>query len=345
MIKPEIIRKAPRSIIDSQGKPVFGQFDTIPHELNIERFDYRNVMDNPANRWQRYFHYKQFQFVSVVTANYVIGVAIADIRYLGSAFCYVYNINENSIEEQSWLRLLSLNKLTTSSPYQGVTHIARGQIKFSIHQGNWTVEIETKHVQANLRLIVDEDSQPLSMATQTGYSGWTYTQKHNALSVRGEVTINSDDVDLTHALGGYDFSAGYMRRETSWRWASINSHLIDEDAAPYCLGLNLAAGVNETGTCENALWVQGIKHRLPAVHFEFDRDNVTHPWQIHSEDRRIDLTFTPCNKRSEKLNLIVLKSNFRQFIGHFSGSIKDNDGVIHQLDHVLGLTEDHFACW
>jgi hypothetical protein len=345
MIKPEIIRHAPTSIIDAHGKPVFGQFDTIPHQLNIERFDYRNAMDNRANKLQRYFHYKQFQFVSVVTSSHVIGVAIADIRYLGSAFCYVYNIKENRIEEQSWLRPLSLDKVTTSSPFHGDTHIARGQILFSINQGKWTAEIKTKQVQAHLEFLSENNSPPLSMATPTGYSGWTYTQKHNALAVSGKLIVDGNDVNLDNALGGYDFSAGYMRRETSWCWASINTHLVDESSQPIRLGLNLAAGVNETGTCENALWVNGIKHLLPSVYFEFDRDDITQPWQVYSEDRRIDLTFTPCNKRSEKLNLLVLKSNFRQFIGHFSGSIKDNNGVIHQLDHVLGLTEDHFARW
>lgn len=345
MSKPVLNRQAPLSIIDANGKPVFGQFDTIPRELNIERFDYRTSMDNPSNRWQQYFHYKQFQFVSLVTANYVIGVAIADIRYLGSAFCYVYNISDDSLEEQSWLRPLSVGKLTTASPYQGLTHIANRRIQFTINKGVWQVDINTEQVKAKLQLTSRDESQPLSMTTQTGYSGWTYTQKHNALSVSGELTINGGDVDLTHALAGYDFSAGYMRRETSWRWASINTHLIDQQATLYPLGLNLAAGVNETGTCENALWVQGVKHPLPAVYFEFDRDDTAQPWQIHTEDRRIDLTFTPINNRSEKLNFILLKSNFRQFIGYFSGSIEDNDGVVHRLDQVLGLTEDHFARW
>ena len=77
----------------------------------------------------------------------------------------------------------------------------------------------------------------------------------------------------------------------------------------------------------------------------FNRDDIDHPWTITSQDGRINLTFTPVNQRSEKLNLWVLKSNFRQFIGHFSGSIQDNDGIIHQLENVLGLTEDHFARW
>ena len=77
----------------------------------------------------------------------------------------------------------------------------------------------------------------------------------------------------------------------------------------------------------------------------FNRDDIDRPWTITSQDGRINLTFTPINQRSEKLNLWVLKSNFRQFIGHFSGSIQDNDGSIHQLENVLGLTEDHFARW
>ncbi|MCZ8488432.1 DUF2804 family protein [Vibrio lentus] len=61
-------------------------------------------MDTKANAWQRHFHYKQFQFVSIVTTTHIIGVAIADIRYLGSAFVYLYDIENNQLEECSWLR-------------------------------------------------------------------------------------------------------------------------------------------------------------------------------------------------------------------------------------------------
>ncbi len=50
------------------------------------------------------------------------------------------------------------------------------------------------------------------------------------------------EIALDHARAGYDFSAGYMRRETSWRWASINAEINSTG-----IGLNLAAGVNETG--------------------------------------------------------------------------------------------------
>ena len=331
---------APHSLIDSNGQPTIGHFDGIPKHLNIEKFDYRNAMDAKANPWQKHFHYKQFQFVSIVTETHIIGVAIADIRYLSSAFCYVYDIQNNELEEGSWLRSLGFDKQVTSSPFEGTTNIAGQSIVFDIENGQWKVSLNTKLIKGKICLEPESDSLPMAMCSPTGYSGWTYTQKHNALKVTGSLEINQQPISLEQARTGYDFSAGYMRRETSWRWASINSL-----AGQKSIGLNLAAGVNETGTCENVLWVDGSRHLLNPVHFMFNRDDIDRPWTITSQDGRINLTFTPINQRSEKLNLWVLKSNFRQFIGRFSGSIQDNDGIIHQIENVLGLTENHFARW
>ncbi|OED80017.1 hypothetical protein OAS_04520 [Vibrio cyclitrophicus ZF65] len=331
---------APHSLIDSNGQPFIGHFDGIPKHLNIENFDYRNSMDSKAAPWQKHFHYKQFQFVSIVTDTHIIGVAIADIRYLGSAFCYLYDIESNKLEECSWLRPLGVDKQVTPSPFKGKTSIASQSMTFDIEDGQWQVHLNTKLIKADIALKPEAESLPMAMCSPTGYSGWTYTQKHNAVRIIGDIQIKGTSLNLTQALAGYDFSAGYMRRETSWRWASINTQSNGTD-----IGLNLAAGVNETGGCENVLWVNGTRHLLNPVQFTFSRQDTNFPWQITSQDGRINLIFTPLNNRSEKLNLWLLKSNFRQFIGHFSGSIQDNDGITHQLDGVLGLTEDHFARW
>ena len=331
---------APHSLIDSNGQPIIGHLDGIPKQLNIENFDYRNSMDSKAGPWQKHFHYKQFQFVSIVTGTHIIGAAIADIRYLGSAFCYVYDIESNKLEECSWLRPLGVDKQVTPSPFKGKTSIASQSMTFDIEDGQWQVHLNTKLIKADIALKPEAESLPMAMCSPTGYSGWTYTQKHNAVRIIGDIQIKGTSLNLTQALAGYDFSAGYMRRETSWRWASINTQSNGTD-----IGLNLAAGVNETGGCENVLWVNGTRHLLNPVQFTFSRQDTNLPWQITSQDGRINLIFTPLNNRSEKLNLWLLKSNFRQFIGHFSGSMQDNDGITHQLDGVLGLTEDHFARW
>ncbi|QFU23987.1 DUF2804 domain-containing protein [Shewanella eurypsychrophilus] len=338
---------APKEIIDSQGKPIFGYFDGPISSLALDKFNYLNEMDKPASSLKKYFDFKQFQFVSLVTPRFIIGVAIADIRYVGSAFCYLYDVSKNTITETSWLKPLGMGYQLTPSPMSGDAHIksSKGSVQFKLVNGEWQLIISTATINAELTLDTLPLSLPISLCTPTGYSGWTYTQKHNGLKPKGSLTIHGEAQPLNQALAGYDFSAGFMRRETSWRWASINAHTPDG-----VMGLNLAAGVNETGGSENVFWINGERHLLGPVHFDFLRGggnalDIEAAWRIYSYDGQVDLTFQPKNCRSEKLNLILLKSNFRQYIGEYSGHIIDNFGHKHKLDNVLGLTEDHFARW
>ena len=341
-MKPIKASIAPQQLIDKNGKPSYGYFDGPVTSLAIENFQYFTDMDSPASRLAKYFHFKQFQFISLISKNFVIGVAIADIRYVGTSFCYLYDIQNNELVEETWLRPLGLGYRLTPSPMTGSASI--GNMGIEINDGIWSLSINTKHIIADITLSPAKDSLPLALCNPTGYSGWTYTQKHNALDVSGQLTVNGKLEPLENALAGYDFSAGFMRRETSWRWASINGR-----NNTGTIGLNLAAGVNETGLNENAFWLNGQRHLLGPVHFDFQRIKNTSdnhlPWHIYSYDGRVDLTFTPKNCRQERLNLLFLKSNFCQYLGHYSGFIIDGDGKKHQLDKVLGLTEDHFARW
>ncbi|WOT06951.1 DUF2804 domain-containing protein [Shewanella youngdeokensis] len=337
---------APASLINADGFPNFGHFDGPVNQLATEQFRYFNSMDKPASRWSKHFDYKQFQFVSIVTPHYVIGVALADIRYLGSAFCYLYDIQNNTLLESTWLKPLGVGYKMSASPMQGVASISggKGTIEFGIVDGGWRVGLQALGIEADLHLQPEPLSLPMAVCIPTGYNGWTYTQKHNGLQVKGQLIINHEPQPLQRVTAGYDFSAGYMRRETSWRWASINSL-----TAQGSLGLNLAAGVNETGCNENVFWLNGERHLLGAVRFEFARqlskETSAQPWQIYSDNGQIELTFIPRNCRQQKLNLWLIKSNFRQYLGHFSGYIIDNFGHKHLINNVLGLTEDHFARW
>ncbi|MFN1648609.1 DUF2804 domain-containing protein [Vibrio rotiferianus] len=332
--------------IQANGIPQFGHLASIPESLQLDTFVYLTEMDLPASSWRKRFDYKQFQFVSIVTSKYIIGVAIADIRYLASGFCYVFDTENHELVEQQWLKPLNMGYQTQPSSWNSQAYLANDAIQFNIENGQWHIKLATNLVQADLMLLPDSKSQieqeslPLMLCTPTAYSGWTYTQKHNALTVQGEMSVKGQQQDLVNAVAGYDFSAGYMRRETSWRWASINHQ--DEDKR---IGLNLAAGVNETGYCENVIWIDGERHLMPPVQFDFSRMHQEASWRITSQDNRINLVFTPKNQRSEKKNFWFLKSNFRQFVGYFSGYLIDGNGIKHELDEVMGLTEDHYAKW
>jgi len=326
--------------IQANGLPQFGHLASIPESLQLDAFQYLNEMDLPASSWRKRFDYKQFQFVSIVTEKYIIGVAIADIRYLASGFCYVFDTETHELVEQQWLKPLNMGYQTQPSSWNSQAYLANDAIQFKIEHGLWHIQLSTDLIQADLKLKPESESLPLMVCTPTAYSGWTYTQKHNALTIHGQMSVKGQPQDLSNAVAGYDFSAGYMRRETSWRWASINHRREDKS-----IGLNLAAGVNETGNCENVIWIDGERHLMPPVHFEFSRMHQEASWRITSQDKRIDLIFKPKNQRSEKKNFWFLKSNFRQFVGYFSGYLIDDNGIKHELDEVMGLTEDHYAKW
>jgi hypothetical protein len=335
------LTKAPAALIQAKGNPVFGLFDGTVTNFNLHDFVYHNLMDQKAGALARYFHYKQFQFISITGPDWLLAVAIADIRYANSGFAYLYRFDNHQAISQSLLLPGSFGCRMSNSPSAGVATQRFGayQVSIKTNPANWQLTLQTKELKANLT--IEKASQmPLALCAPTCYNGWTYTEKSNALPVSGWLERQGQSLDLTKALAGYDFSAGFMRRQTSWRWASISAMLQGQS-----FGLNLAAGVNETGLCENALWFNGhIRHLSPA-HFIFDRLDNNKSWHISSLCGEVQLEFTPLYCRQEKVNIGLLVSNFRQYVGLYSGTVQLADGRQLQLQSIQGLAEDHYAKW
>ncbi|WP_233009576.1 DUF2804 domain-containing protein [Rheinheimera faecalis] len=336
-----LLTKAPAQLFQTNGKPAFGLFDRSVADFNLQDFIYQNLMDNKAGALARYFNYKQFQFICVTGSDWLLAVAIADIRYANSGFAYLYRFDTNQTVSKGVLLPGALGCQMSDSPSAGEAKQSFGAYKVAIKTSatNWQLKIDTKELKANLT-IEKAKQMPLALCAPTGYNGFTYTEKSNALAVSGTLELQGKTLDLTQALAGYDFSAGFMRRQTSWRWASINA-MVEGQA----FGLNMAAGVNETGLCENALWFNGqIQHLSPAT-FGFDRKDDKKPWQISSLCGEVQLEFSPLHCRQEKVNIGLLASNFRQYVGLYTGFVVLQNGTKLQLNAVKGLAEDHYAKW
>lgn len=336
-----LLTKAPAQLIQTNGQPAFGLFDCSIPDFNLQDFVYLNLMDNKASALTRYFHYKQFQFICVTGADWLLAVAIADIRYANSGFAYLYRFDTNLAVSKGLLLPGALGNQMSDSPCSGEAKQQFGAYKVAIktNSTNWQLSIDTKELTANLT-VEKAKQMPLALSAPTGYNGWTYTEKSNALKVTGSLELQSKPLDLTQALAGYDFSAGFMRRQTSWRWASINATVEGK-----AFGLNIAAGVNETGLCENALWFDGqIQHLSPAT-FVFDRKDDKKTWQVSSLCGEVQLEFQPLYCRQEKVNIGLLASNFRQYVGFYTGFVLLQNGTKLQLNAVKGLAEDHYAKW
>lgn len=78
--------------------------------------------------------------------------------------------------------------------------------------------------------------------------------------------------------------------------------------------------------------------------FDFSQKDPTKPWKIYDEDGFVNLTFIPEGERKDKMNLIVSKLYFRQFVGKFSGKFRSAEKNVSFRD-VYGFTEFHRSIW
>ncbi|QQD24593.1 DUF2804 family protein [Venatoribacter cucullus] len=334
-------------LIQPNGQPAFGLFSDGVEQINYLDYDLRTAMDRKRSGLAKRFGFNQFQFVSLLSDELIIGIAIVDLKLVSNAFVYLYQPATKRFEEFSFLQPLARHTHIDPRPNSGVAEFRQGNNLLRI-QASHTPGVRKLEVnlpgKLSIDATIDESTSynPLAICTRAGYTGWVFTQKSAAQVCHGRVQWHDQAFDLQQlrALAAVDWTGGYMRRETFWNWGSLSCHLRDGRR----LGFNLAAGVNETGFTENALWLDGRLIKVDMVDFRFDRYQPNHSWAMRSADGIIDLHFTPHGRRQDKTNALVIASNFSQYFGQYHGEIRLPGEVIH-LEGEWGLAEDHFAKW
>lgn len=330
-------------LINAKGQVAPGVLDEPVEEINYLDYDLRTVMDRRRSRLARRWRFNQFQFVSAMAPGWVFGLAVVDLKLLGNGFFYLYDFETGQMMEQSFLQPLARETRIEPFPEHGTASFGKGDVMMRIlpFAGGRNISVSAPGG-IRIDLTLKEDQDPLRLVCPAGYNGWVFTRKSAGLPVEGEVRWDHRIWRCDEATrGSIDWSCGFMRRETAWNWACLAGLLPDGRS----LGLNLAAGVNETGMTENALWLDGKCHKLGAARFRFDRYQPGNDWHVTTEDGRVDLHFVPAGVRKERLNALVLASNFRQYVGTFNGTVIDDAGTSTPVKGLRGVMEDHFARW
>ncbi|MBK1850432.1 DUF2804 domain-containing protein [Marinobacter sp. 1-4A] len=332
-----------KKLIDAKGQFSPGVLSQAVDEINYMDYDLRTVMDRPRSMLARRWRFNQFQFVSATGPDWVFGMALVDLKLVGNGFFYLYDFASGQMLEHSFMSPFSLGTRIEPYPEHGTASFSKGGVSMRIlpFAGGRSLSVSAP-VGIRVELTLKEDNDPLRLVCPAGYNGWVFTRKSAGVPVEGEIRWDHRiwRCDET-TRGAIDWSCGFMRRETAWNWASLAGQLQDGRS----LGLNLAAGVNETGMTENALWLEGKCHKLGAAQFRFDRYQSGGNWHVTTDDSRVDLHFEPAAARKEKLNAGILASNFRQYVGTFNGTITDESGNKVVVQNMKGLVEDHFARW
>jgi len=311
-------------LIRPDGLIRYGHYDDPVDRVNYEDFDLKTTSGIPVPMSIKKLLFKQFIFIGVTGPQLIAGLAVVDLKYITNGFLYVYNRCTGEFWETKHLGPGSAN--VHIRPFPEVIDSRYQAGKLSICLKNDKIIARGDGIELNATLNLSKP-KPLRICTRTGYRGWSYTQKTAPIDISGEIMM--------------DWTAGYMRRNTFWNWAAATGLLPDGRT----LGLNLACGVNETGFTENAFWLNNRITRTNPVNFVFNPSDRFSKWRVTSGDRKVTLVFTPESMRQEKVNALVVASEFVQLMGVFKGSLVADDGEVVTIDGCPGWVEDHFAKW
>jgi len=331
-------------------KARLGYFDDSLSVINSQDFIYETPFGQPRSDLKKWLGLKEFQYFGGMSDTLIFGCAIAHLRYVAAAFVYVYDIKQRKLWSRSWRSPLGLGFDLASNPCQGHSHfkipaVVDIRLEYQNEPRQKTFSIKCKGLEINA-LMDEQNLQPMSLCTQTGYNGWTYTSKSAGQALKGTVKLGKTQLDLEtiKAYGSLDFSTGYMRHETWWNWACSAGEIHKGARQGQRVGLNLSTGVNETSFSENCFWLNGQCYPLHHTQFEFDRKDTLKPWSITANNGALKLRFEPMGMHREKVKAIYLNTHFRQMFGEFTGCIVLNDEEI-CLDGLKGFVEDQYITW
>jgi hypothetical protein len=184
------------------------------------------------------------------------------------------------------------------------------------------VRIREPDVQLKLDFIERAGTGVETVCPTGALHGWTRKQ---VVDVRARIMLGGEPYRwLGRAL--VDDTAAYYERHTRWRWSAGIGTAVDGTSVAW----NLVDGVNDPPHgSERTVWVDDVPGEVPPVEFAADLSRVG------------DLRFHAEAVRERRENLLLVRSDYRQPFGTFSGSLPG--GV--ELAEGYGVMEAHDAWW
>jgi hypothetical protein len=290
---------------------------------------------HPRDRlWQR-LHHKRWYYFSVANESLLVGCSVVDLGYLAKGFVYVADRDSRRLlahrqalmPSGPWCRVNRRSDGASGarfrSPLLGLRFLREASGAFSLRGGGPGL---------SLSLVLAPTAEPIVAANLLPTAATSVTEKGLAYRVRGFVKVGGRVFDMSAALGGSDYTDGYLPRHTLWRWANVSGEAGGRD-----FGVNLVQGY--MGACECVAIIDGELFRLGEGIVERP-DDAMHRWRVRTTCGRVDLGFVPFALHRDDTDLGLIHAKFDQPIGLYSGRVLDVE-----VDRAIGVCEDQDVLW
>jgi uncharacterized protein DUF2804 len=338
-------------LIGNNNRVNYGCIDE-PIEWNYEKFKLLNFFNKEVKGLKKKMAYHQFNYVGITAGEYIVGFAVVDLAMIKNVFAFIYS-KKGGIILESDDKCLGFSK-KMDFPRNPDNHIT------TFNSGKTSVHVEKSHEKGMLNIdcvfkgrlafkgsfpFSIESHQPLRVLNPNEPNRFTYTEKCSPLRPTDfELSLDGKALDFEKdkVVAIYDWSGGYLRRETNWYWTAFGAILPDDTS----IGANFAAFTNETYFSENAFWVNNKRTRVSRVIYDFNAQEPYEKWHVYDEAGTVDLIFSPEGERNDRINGgPLVKTIFRQFVGSIDGFFKPVHGEKTEFKDVRGFCEIHRAIW
>ncbi len=259
--------------------------------------------------WRRTRPLKQWRYVGVYGPELMLCVGSARVGPGRQSFWAVWDRATRRLHER--------------------TRMGHGEVRVGLDRPG-RVLVVAEDVEIELEL---EEVDGVESVGPNG-DAYAWTRKQGGVRAHGTVMLGRV-VREVDALAVIDDSAGYHARHTRWDWSAGVGRAGDGRT----LAWNLVAGINDPPhDSERTVWVDGQPLEVgPAARFAPDLSSV-------ATSDGVDLRFASEAVRERHENLLLVRSDYRQPFGTFSGMLPA-PGARLALVEGWGVMEAHKAAW
>jgi len=338
--------RTPSALLDRYGELMQVGWSRQPLlDCNLENVRFYSL--RPLQR----FRVKRWDYYGITTPNGYLSATLAHLGYAGQAFVYYVDFVTREYHEESLTLPLGRGIRLPRNSTTGDSSFDKGGVALSFQVDPQARRLSLSwpgfgggNLEAAASLQLPAAHESMNVVIPIGQKRFYYNRKVNCMPVAGWLDKDGERETLrpTECLGNMDWGRGVWEYRSFWVWASASGFLSDGRT----VGLNMGFGFGDTSAAtENALILDGRVHKLGQIDFSYDPKDFMRPWHMVSIDGRLDLEFTPFLERRARTNLLLIFSQVHQMFGHYSGTVKAQDGETIYLDGMVGFAEEHYARW
>lgn len=316
--------------------------------LNKESIGWARKPLITSNLSGHYMRKKKWNYWYVLGRDAMFSATISHLDYAVVCFVYFLEYETNNFYEKTFLIPFGKNCTMPEEVQDSVEAMDKNMGLFFIwNNDHVTLKVSStnfggEELIANIKIHYPENLDTLNVVVPWSDDKFQFTAKQHCLPAEGSFSLGDRtftfNPDSDFAV--LDYGRGVWPRKSTWNWGMASGRQGQD-----VIGLNFGGQwTDHTGSTENAVILNGNITKISEdVSFIYNSNDYMKPWGIQSDSVR--LTFKPFFERTASSNVLVVKSEVHQVVGHYYGEITLNNDETLVVDGLLGCIEEHKAKW